>query len=422
LAPGTYAAPATSSARVTLALVGASHGREVPRAFALNEDKSSRYHRLRRRAEVCGTAAAGLLLLWLLLSGYGSYLREVASFTSEKMAGYEEVGTTFSYGVILFVLLQLTDAPFAFYQGYVLEHRYGLSNQRPRVWLLDQLKATGVGLVLAALATSVIYAALRAAPDWWWAVSAAVFALAVIVLAQLAPVVLLPLFYTVKPLDRPVLTEKLVALAKRARAPVMGVYEWALSAHTKKANAALAGLGRTRRVLLSDTLLASYTDDEIEVVLAHELAHHVHHDLWRGIAVQTGLLFVAFYVAHLALDRFADALVLRGADDPAGLPLIVLVGGACAWVFMPLANAVSRAAERRADREALALTGHPEAFVSAMKRLGQQNLAEEHPSRLVQWLFYSHPPIRERIEAARRWRASGPQVTAARDAIEGGVA
>jgi STE24 endopeptidase len=129
----------------------------------------------------------------------------------------------------------------------------------------------------------------------------------------------------------------------------------------------------------------------------------VNHDLWRGVALQTILLFVSFYIAHLALGQLGDPLALRGLDDPAGMPLLLLVGGACSLLFMPVANALSRAHERRADRFALDMTQRSTAFISAMKRLSQQNLAEERPSTLVQWLFYSHPPIRERIEAAKRW-------------------
>ena len=164
-------------------------------------------------------------------------------------------------------------------------------------------------------------------------------------------------------------------------------------------------MGRTRRILLSDTLLADYSDDEIEVVLAHELSHHVHHDLWRGLALQAVLLLLGFFVSDRALRTFADQLVLRGLDDPAGMPLLLLSAGVCSLLFMPVANALSRAHERRADRYALDATQQPEAFISAMKRLSQQNLAEDRPSPLVQWLFYSHPPIRDRIEAARQWRA-----------------
>ena len=371
------------------------------------EDKATRYHRLRRRAEVLATLAAGVVLLGLLLTNAALTLREYASMTAGAMpAGFEEATTVIAFAIALSLLLHIVELPFAYYQGFVLEHRYGLSNQTFRHWLNDQAKAGVLALVFSVLGASIVYAALRSSPQWWWLLSAAVFALAMIVLAQLAPVLLLPLFYQFKPLDRPALVERLMALAARANTHIRGVFEWTLSAHTKKANAALTGMGGTRRILLSDTLLADYSDDEIEVVLAHELSHHVHHDLWRSVATQAALLVAGFYAAHLALTRFADPLALRGLDDPAGLPLLLLTGGVCSFLFLPIANALSRRHERRADRYALDLTHHPEAFISAMKRLSQQNMAEEHPSQLVQWLFYSHPPIRQRIDAARRWSSS----------------
>lgn len=347
-------------------------------------------------------------LLWLLLSEAGLYMREVSSFLGELAPGYEEMITVAMFAILLSLALQLLTLPLAHYQGYRLEHEYGLSNQTLGQWSKDQAKAAGLSVVLSALGASIVYAALRTSPSWWWAISAAVLTILMVGIVQLAPVLLLPLFYTFKPLDRPALVDRLLALASRARTHIVGVYEWALSAQTKKANAALAGLGRTRRILLADTLLSDYSDDEIEVILAHELSHHVNHDLWRGVALQTVLLFVSFYIAHKALTGLGDALALRGFDDPAGMPLLLLVGGACSLVFMPLANALSRAHERRADRFALDMTKRSAAFISAMKRLSQQNLAEERPTALVQWLFYSHPPIRERIEAARRWEQEHP--------------
>jgi len=369
----------------------------------LNEDKSARYHRLKRRADLLATAVSATFLLWLLLSGAGFYLREVSTFLGEVTPGYEEYATVAVFAILLSLAMQFLTLPLSHYQGYRLEHQYGLSNQSFGQWAKDQIKAGALSAVLAAVGASIVYATLRESPSWWWAISAAVLAVMMVGIVQLAPVVLLPLFYTFKPLDRPALVGRLLALADRARTHIVGVYEWALSAHTKKANAALAGLGRTRRILLADTLLADYTDDEIEVILAHELSHHVNHDLWRGVALQTVLLFVSFYVAHLALNALSDPLALRGLDDPAGMPLLLLVAGACSIAFMPLANALSRAHERRADRFALDMTKRSGAFISAMRRLSQQNLAEEHPSAVVQWLFYSHPPIRERIEAARQW-------------------
>lgn len=302
--------------------------------------------------------------------------------------------------IVVMMLLAIVELPFAYYHE-LLERRYGLSTQSATHWLSDQAKGILLGLTLAVVGTAVAYYALRAWPDDWWWISAAAFALATIGLAQLAPVLLLPIFYKFKPLDRPALVDRLMKLAARARTNVNGVFEWVLSSHTKKANAALAGLGRTRRILLSDTLLADYSEDEIEVILAHELAHHVHRDLWRGIAVQAVALFGGFFLASVVLNAVADPLALRGTSDPAGLPVLMLIAGVWSLVLMPVVNAISRAQERAADRYALATTRNVDAFVTAMKRLSQQNLAEEYPSDLVRLLFYSHPPIRERIDAAR---------------------
>ena len=372
-----------------------------------NEDKASRYHRLKRRAEILGTVAAGVFLLALLLTGASLRLREAGSVVGMILgSGFEEPGTVVGFTLFLILLLHVLELPFAYYQGFALEHRYGLSNETPGQWARDQLKGLALTILFGVAGASVVYWTIRLTPDWWWAVAAAILTVVMVGLVQLAPVLLLPLFYSFKPLERPQLVERLMKLAERAETRITGVYEWALSAHTKKANAALAGMGRTRRILLSDTLLADYSDDEIEVVLAHELSHHVHHDLWRGVTLQALLLFASFFIASRALTALAEPLALRGIDDPAGLPLLLLVAGICSFVFLPLANAMSRAHERRADRYALDTTRQPAAFISAMKRLAQQNLAEEEPSPLVQWLFYSHPPIKQRIDAARRWGGS----------------
>jgi STE24 endopeptidase len=162
-------------------------------------------------------------------------------------------------------------------------------------------------------------------------------------------------------------------------------------------------MGHTRRILLSDTLLADYTDDEIEVILAHELAHHVHRDIWTSILYDMALTFIRFFAAHVALQRAVPLFRLHGIADPAGIPVLLLTAGAVGLCVKPLLNAVARSHERRADSYALKMTANPSAFITAMKRLGQQNLAEDSPSKLVQALFYTHPPIKERLRAANSW-------------------
>jgi STE24 endopeptidase len=361
----------------------------------MNEDRSSRYHRLKRQAGILSVVWSVVLLGGLVASGASVALRNIAG---------SGIFAIVPYVALLLLLNEIGSLPLAFYSGFLLERRYGLSQERLGRWLLDQVKSFAIGLVLSSGAAAIIYALIGLSPERWWLSAGLVFALLIVGLTNLAPVLLLPLFYRVKPLDRESLRVRLLTLADRAGAKVLGAYEWGLSEKTRKANAALAGVGSTRRILVSDTMLAEYSDEEIEVVLAHELAHHVHGDIWKGIGFESALILAGFYLASRALAALAPVFGLQGVGDIAGLPLLVLTAGAVSFVMVPVAHAMSRAFERSADRFALALTKNPAAFISAMKRLAAQNLAEEHPSRLVQVLFYSHPPVRERIAAAQVFR------------------
>jgi STE24 endopeptidase len=372
----------------------------------MNEDRATRYHRLKRQASIASLVWRVGLLAGLLWSGLSFTLRNAAESTATRVgvAGAWNAGVSVVLYVVLLALVNETGGlPLEFYGGFVLERRYGLSNERFGCWLRDQAKSFGIGLVLACGGVGLIYFFIRLSPVAWWLGAGAVFALLIVGITNLGPVLFLPLFYRLKPIERESLRVRLLSLADRAGARVLGAYEWGLGAKTKKANAALAGLGATRRILVSDTMLAEYSEEEIEVVLAHELAHHVHGDIRKGIVFESVLIVVGFYLASRVLDGLSLALGLRGAADVAGLPLLLLAAGAVSLAMLPVAHAMSRAHERSADRFALDLTRNPGAFISAMRRLGAQNLAEEHPSRVVQWLFYSHPPIAERIAAAEQF-------------------
>ena len=362
----------------------------------MNEDKAVRYHRLQRRAIVASILWSVVLLSGLVATGWHVRLRDAA----ETLLPRAPVPV---YVALLVLLHELVDTPLSVYRGVVLERRYGLSTEPLRVWLKDQVVSFGIALVLGAGLTSVLYALIRRWPSDWWLPAGLAFALLIIAATNLAPVLIMPLFYSTKPLEREGLRARLMALADRAGARVLGAYEWGLSAKTRKANAALTGLGCTRRILVSDTMLADYSEDEIEVVLAHELAHHVHGDIWKGLAFECVLIVAGFYLASRALGSLAPRTGLRDVADIAGVPILVLAAGFVSVLLSPVANAMSRAIERSADRFALTMTRNPSAFISAMRRLSQQNLAEERPSRLVQWLFYSHPPLQERIAVAERY-------------------
>jgi STE24 endopeptidase len=367
-----------------------------------NEDKAARYHRLKRRASLLNTAAMATFLAVLLVSGWSVAIRDAAS----DLAGGAFLPTVVFYVLSVALMAELVMLPLSFYQGVTLERRYGLSTESTWRWWLDRVKGTAIGLLFALIAALIVMSLLRASPGRWWLVAAGVFSLLMVVLAHLAPVLLIPIFYRCTPLDRPALVERLVRLADRAGAKVLGVFELRMSDRTRKANAALTGMGATRRILLSDTLLKDYSDDEIEVILGHELAHHVHRDLWKSMGVEVVLIALGFYLADLALTAAVGRFGLTAKSDVGGLPLLLLAAGFVSFALLPLSNALSRAHERAADRYALEATGNPGAFVTAMKRLGSQNLAEARPSRWVEILFHSHPPIAARVEAAQAWAAS----------------
>jgi STE24 endopeptidase len=225
-----------------------------------------------------------------------------------------------------------------------------------------------------------------------------------VVFAQLAPVVLFPIFYKFVPLNDQELRNRLVKLSERAGTRVRGVYEWKLSEKSKKANAALTGLGNTRRIILADTLLQNYSHDEIEAVLAHELGHHVHGHILKSILLQMVVTFAGFWAANEVL-RYAtyQAHMFDLLSDFANLPLLALVSAALSLILLPAMNAYSRYNERQADRYCWKSVPNVEPFITAMDKLSAQNLSEKSPSRLIEVLFHSHPSVSRRIAAARRF-------------------
>lgn len=367
----------------------------------MNEDKSTRYQRLQRRVSVASRICSVGLLLVFVWSGAAVGLR---GWLESGRWGEYPAAVVVIYVAVLALLYEVGAGLPASYSGFVLERRYGLSTQTGHSWFEDQMKALGLTFVFGSGAALIVYWTISVTTHWWWLLAGAVFALLFAAIANVAPVILLPLFYTIRPLAKDELRARLMTLAERAGAHVLGAYEWGLGDKSRKANAALAGLGSTRRILVSDTMLAAYSDDEIEVVLAHELAHHVHGDIWKGLVIESGVLMVGLFAAARALAWCGPALGLRAASDVAGLPLLLLAASGVSLVMLPAAHAISRAHERRADRFALELTRNPGAFISAMRRLGQQNLAEDQPSKLVEWLFYSHPPLSERIASAHAFK------------------
>jgi STE24 endopeptidase len=309
------------------------------------------------------------------------------------------------FAAILFGPWTLLTLPLDYYAGFVLPHRFDLSTQTLRGWLSDMVKGAAIGMIIGTPLLIAFYGTIRFAPKAWWIWAAGGYTFVTVILTTIAPILLMPIFYNFKPLgeEHRGLAERLTQLAESAGTHVQGVFTFDMSRRTRAANAALVGLGRTRRIILGDTLLSEFTSDEIETVLAHELAHHVHKDILLSLVIQTCFNFLAFYLSAVMLTWTVRETALMGVDDPAGLPFIGLLLGLLSLLTMPITNAFSRWRESLADDYALKATHKPLPFASAMTRIANQNLAEVDPERWVVLLLYSHPPLRSRIEKAQRF-------------------
>lgn len=371
-----------------------------------DRDRAIHYSRIHEWLVLVSGLYGALLSLLALATGASARVRQRA----ERIAP-DKLGPVMPYGVVAMLSSFLASLPLSYFEGYTIEHRYDLSNQTRRAWLGEQLKGLGIGMVIGLPVLQGVYAAIRRWPARWWAILAGLTVPFSIVTVTLAPVLLLPLFNKFEPLKNRALTKRIKDLAASQGVQVSEVLQMDMSKQTKKANAAFTGLGKTKRIMMGDTLLQKFSDDEVEVVLAHELGHQVHHDIWKLIALSAPTSVIGLYAAH----RLTSPIVRRfgqnwgidveaGAADVAALPLLGLLGRVSLLGVGPLLNALVRnAVERPADDYALRLTGNRAAFISAMEKLGRMNLSNPRPSALVKYLLYDHPPLHERIEMARRY-------------------
>lgn len=361
------------------------------------QEQAKEYARIRRRLMLGDLALAGVYASIWLATGWSIDLRNnLLSLTTNEWLVV--AGFVFVFGGIYFVI----DLPLGYYSGFILPHRYDLSTQSLKGWVGDQVKGVLVGGVLGLVVIEIVFFVLRISPGLWWLWAGLILLFFNIILANLAPVLLMPLFFKFVPLEEEHadLVTRLINLTDQAGTRVRGVYKFDMSRRTKAANAAIAGLGNTRRIILGDTLINEFTSDEIETVLAHELGHQVHRDIPVGILVDSVITLGGLYLASLVLEWGVVVFGFESISDVAAMPLLALVVGVYGLVTMPLGNAYSRQRERRADEYALKLTGKGPAYASALTRLANQNLADADPEAWVEILLYSHPALNKRIAMA----------------------
>lgn len=365
------------------------------------QKQAKEYARIRRRLWLVDTAVGAVYVFAWLLLGWSVTLRDwLMTFTTNQWIIVPAYMAVFG-GVYFLITL-----PLSYYSGFTLPHRFGQSNQVLKDWVLDLLKGLAIGAPIGLILIELLYLALRVTGDLWWLWTAVGLVIFSVLLSNLAPILIMPLFNKFVPLgdEHKELANRLVALADQAKTRVRGVFKFDMSKRTKSANAALTGIGNTRRIVLGDTLINEFSTDEIETVLAHELGHHVHRDISLFIVIGAISTTIGLYLASLGLNWAIARFGFVSPADVAAFPALAIVLGAYGLLTMPLDNAVSRWREEMADDYALQATGKNEAFASAFTRLANQNLGDVNPEKWVVLLFYSHPPLGERIAKAASWK------------------
>ena len=364
-------------------------------------EKAIEYQKAKNTVYFADQGYTVVFLVLFLFLGISAYLRrQVEKITKKRF------WVVAFYSILFFIILFIVEFPTNYY-GFSLEHKYELSNQTFFQWFGEELLSLLVIIVLALILVEGIYLALKKAPRTWWIYVSGFFIIFTVVLVNLAPILIMPLFNVYTPLPEGELRDRLVRLSHKANVEVEKIFTMDMSKQTKKANAMFTGLGNTKRIVLGDNLINEFTADEIEVVIAHEMGHNLMHHIWWGILFSAVLLGIGFFIIHLIgpriITRFRNRLKIENMADVAGLPLIFLIFVIYGIITMPIGPAFSRHMERQADKFALDMTYNKEAFISTMDKLAYINLADPNPSPTIEFLLYDHPPISKRTKFAEEY-------------------
>lgn len=360
--------------------------------------KAKAYEKIHNKLFLVDILLSLAVLLVFIFSGMSRWLDGIVAQIAPPIVLHVAL-----YVVICYVAYSIIFFSLSFYSSYLLEHAFDLSNETKKMWFADYAKSFALNLLFLLLFAEVLHLFLRLTENWWWVWIGAFWLLFGIVMSNLFPVLILPLFYKVKPLENKDLVDRLIRLSNVVKAKVLGVFEMDLSRKSKKANAMFTGIGNTKRIILTDTLVRDYTPEEIESVLAHELGHFYHKHIWKLIAVSTAATFAGLYITNVLLVVLLNAAGFSHMTDVAALPLFALVLSVFALITMPASNTYSRVLEKQADTFALETTQNPQAFISSMKKLANQNLSNPEPNPVIEFMLYSHPAISKRIKLAENF-------------------
>jgi len=336
-----------------------------------------------------------LLFIWL------GYSLQLENFLSNY----------FSNSYLLFILFlfvigmvgSVISFPVSWYSGFYLEHKYNLSNQTFWKWIWENIKGLIVSLVIGIPILLTFYYVLNTFYSLWWLPFATIMFFFSVILSQIFPVLIFPIFYKITPIEDENLKERITKLAKNAKLKVENVYKFNMSKNTKKANAAFTGLGKTKRIILGDTLLDNYSIEEIESVIAHELGHYNKKHIIKNIIIGTASSFLTLFLISLLYENSLSWFGFDSIAQVSALPLLALWSMLIGIIQTPLGNILSRKFEYEADEYAVLETKNPLAFKNTLEKLTDQNLGDKEPHPFVEWFFYSHPSIKNRINAIGRF-------------------
>lgn len=359
--------------------------------------KAKRYEKIKLTAGITESIISAVLIFLFVFLGFSKRLESYAfSFT------YNPYIALLIFAVIVGTVSYLISFAVDYVFSFRLEHKFGLSNQSFIKWVEENLKSLAVVIVLGAPILLLFYYFLLNYTLWWVWFGCLILVYSVI-LAQIAPVVIFPLFYKFHSISNENLKEKILNLCAKVGFKVKGVYVFNMSKTTKKANAAFTGIGRTKRIILGDTLVTGFSEDEILTVFAHELGHYKNGHIKKNILYSISLTFLMLFILSMVYSALLPVFGFANSWDIAALPLLALIAGVFGFLIKPIGSYISRRFEFEADRFAIKLIGNFDIFKSLMEKLAFQNLADENPNRFVEFWFRSHPSVKSRIETGRKY-------------------
>ena len=369
-----------------------------------NGDKqkiAKKYSRIHQVLEICETVLFYIILLILIFSGLSIRVQDIVySFTVNPYLAL------LIFTAIIGIAEGIINFPINFYSDYILEHKYNLSNQTIFIYFKEKAKGLAVSLVLGIpLILAFFYILRNFGNNWWLVLGIFIFFFSVII-GRLAPTLIMPIFYKFKPIENDSLRQRIADLCEKTGVKVKGIFVFDMSKNTKKANAAFTGLGKSKRIILGDTLIEKFSDEEIEVVFSHEIGHYKKKHIVKLMTLSTVMTFAGLYITSVLYSKSLSFFHFNSIYELAALPLMALFLSLFGLITTPISNILSRKYEWQADTFALETSLNKDAFISSMEKLAEQNLSDKTPNRIIEFLFHSHPSLSKRIEFAKSFNTN----------------